>query len=43
MSFASSDRKNIERSVADRKIIGRKRDGVFRQYKKRLEFVAVTL
>ncbi|CAG8700585.1 9207_t:CDS:2 [Funneliformis caledonium] len=41
MSFASSDRKNIERSVADRKMIGRKGDGVFRQYKKRLEFGAV--
>jgi len=29
MSFASSDRKNIERSVADRKIIGRKRGWCF--------------
>nr|CAG8581599.1 8058_t:CDS:1 [Entrophospora candida] len=41
MSLASSDRKNHERSVADRKMIGRKGDGVFRLCKKRLEFGAI--
>nr|CAG8668960.1 7504_t:CDS:2 [Entrophospora candida] len=41
MSLASSNRKNHGRSIADRKIIGRKGDGVFRLCKKRLEFGAI--
>ncbi|CAG8715188.1 7630_t:CDS:2, partial [Funneliformis mosseae] len=41
MSCASSDRKNIIRMINDRKKIGRKRDGVFKLCKDRLEFGAI--
>ncbi|RGB21888.1 hypothetical protein C1646_94310, partial [Rhizophagus diaphanus] len=41
MSCASSDRKNIIRTINDRKKIGRKGDGVFRLCKDRLEFGAI--
>ncbi|CAG8500222.1 16690_t:CDS:2 [Funneliformis caledonium] len=41
MSLTSSDQKNIKRSVADRKIIVQKGDGIFKQYKKHIEFGAV--
>ncbi|CAG8849262.1 24257_t:CDS:1, partial [Racocetra persica] len=41
MSLASSDRKNVERMTSDRKKVGRKRDGVFRLHKDRLEFGAI--
>ncbi|CAG8676634.1 14779_t:CDS:2, partial [Cetraspora pellucida] len=38
MSFASSERKNIQRKINDHKKFGRKGDGVFRLHKGRLEF-----
>ncbi|PKK57126.1 hypothetical protein RhiirC2_764088 [Rhizophagus irregularis] len=41
MSCASSDRKNIIRTINDRKKIGRKGDGVFRLRGDRLEFGAI--
>ncbi|CAG8501609.1 11535_t:CDS:2 [Diversispora eburnea] len=41
MSLASSNRKNHERTINDRKKIGRKGDGVFRLSKDRLEFGAI--
>ncbi|CAG8455664.1 6273_t:CDS:2, partial [Scutellospora calospora] len=41
MSFASSDRKKVERMTSDRKKVGRKGDGVFRLHKDHLEFGAI--
>ncbi|RIB00643.1 hypothetical protein C2G38_1139351 [Gigaspora rosea] len=41
MSFASSERKNIQRKINDHKKFGRKGDGVFRLHKGRLEFGAI--
>lgn len=41
MSYASSDRKNIIRTINDRKKFGRKGDGVFRLHGDRLEFGAI--
>lgn len=41
MSCASSDRKNLVRTINDRKKIGRKGDGVFRLHGNRLEFGAI--
>ncbi|CAG8634137.1 11296_t:CDS:2, partial [Ambispora gerdemannii] len=41
MSLASSDRKNLERTIHARKKIGRKGDGVFRLCMDRLEFGAI--
>ncbi|CAI2191366.1 19440_t:CDS:2, partial [Funneliformis geosporum] len=41
MSFASSDRKNQNRTTNVRKKIGRKGDGVFRLHGDRLEFGAI--
>ncbi|RHZ88090.1 hypothetical protein Glove_26g247 [Diversispora epigaea] len=41
MSLTSSDRKNLERTINERKKIGRKGDGVFRLSKDRLEFGAI--
>nr|CAG8444148.1 9718_t:CDS:2 [Entrophospora candida] len=41
MSFASSERKNIQRKINDHKKFGKKGDGVIRLYKDRLESGAI--